>query len=164
MITLVRVDAENVAAFRETRLHALRDTPYAFGSTYAGERALTDADWLARAARWDGDKGVGFLAMDGADACGIVGSFITQEDEAQAQLVSMWTAPSHRMRGVGRLLVDAIVRWARARGVLVVRLMVTSNNEGAEAFYARLGFRRTGRTEPYPNDPSVVEYEMSRSV
>jgi len=32
------------------------------------------------------------------------------------------------------------------------------------AFYERLGFIRTGRTEPYPNDPALIEYEMSRPV
>jgi len=31
-------------------------------------------------------------------------------------------------------------------------------------FYRRLGFERTGRMEPYPNDPAVVEYEMVRVV
>jgi hypothetical protein len=24
-----------------------------------------------------------------------------------------------------------------------------------------MGFTRTGRTEPYPNDPNVIEHEMS---
>jgi hypothetical protein len=31
-------------------------------------------------------------------------------------------------------------------------------------FYRRLGFEGTGRTEPYPNDPAVVEYEMVRGI
>jgi ribosomal protein S18 acetylase RimI-like enzyme len=42
--------------------------------------------------------------------------------------------------------------------------MVTSNNEPAIRFYERLGFTRTGRTEPYPNDPGVIEYEMLRPI
>jgi ribosomal protein S18 acetylase RimI-like enzyme len=42
--------------------------------------------------------------------------------------------------------------------------MVTSVNEPAMRFYERLGFTRTGHTEPYPNDSSVLEYEMSRPV
>jgi ribosomal protein S18 acetylase RimI-like enzyme len=39
-----------------------------------------------------------------------------------------------------------------------------SNNEPAILFYQRLGFARTGRTEPYPNDPALIEYEMSRAI
>jgi len=76
----------------------------------------------------------------------------------------MWTAPTHRQRGVGQLLVDQILVWARARGVCSLQLMVTSNNEPAMRFYQRLGFTRTGRTEPYPNDPAVIEYEMSMPI
>jgi len=42
--------------------------------------------------------------------------------------------------------------------------MVTSNNERAIRFYERLGFAKTGRTEPYPNDLAIIEYEMLRPV
>lgn len=164
MITLAPITAENVSTFKETRLRALRDAPHAFGSTFASEARLSDADWLARTDRWNGRRGIGFLAMDGSVACGIAGSFIEEENAARAQLISMWTAPTHRMLGVGRLLVDEIVEWARLRGAEVLRLMVTSNNEAAMLFYERLGFRRTGRTEPYPNDASLIEYEMSRRI
>ena len=33
--------------------------------------------------------------------------------------------------------------------------------ETAIHFYERLGFALTGRTEPYPNDPSLKELEMA---
>jgi ribosomal protein S18 acetylase RimI-like enzyme len=39
-------------------------------------------------------------------------------------------------------------------------LMVTDVNTGAIGFYERLGFRKTGKTKPYPNDPAMIEYEM----
>ena len=102
--------------------------------------------------------------MDGDTPCGIVGSFLDQNDPRVAQLISMWTAPSHRQQGIGRLLVNAVLDWTRRRAVTTLRLMVTSNNESAMRFYEQLGFARTGRTEPYPNDPTVIEYEMSRAV
>ena len=76
----------------------------------------------------------------------------------------MWTATTHRQRGIGRLLVNEIVGWASRRGAHTLQLLVTSNNELSMVFYQRLGFTRTGRTEPYPNDPSLIEYEMSRPV
>jgi ribosomal protein S18 acetylase RimI-like enzyme len=38
---------------------------------------------------------------------------------------------------------------------------VTSCNHGAIAFYERNGFSLTGNAEPYPHDPSLIEYEMS---
>jgi len=164
VITLVPITSENVFLFREVRLRALQEAPYAFGSTYARERAFTDAEWMARTDRWNGETGVGFLALEGSDACGIAGALVDPHDATRAELVSMWTAPTHRQRGVGRLLVEAVAGWATQRGCGTLVLMVTSNNESAMRFYDRVGFTRTGRTEPYPNDPAVIEYEMSRSL
>ena len=102
--------------------------------------------------------------MDGDTACGIAGSFLDQNDATRAHLLSMWTAPTHRQQGIGRLLVNDVLNWARGRDARTLQLMVTSNNEPAIRFYQRLGFTRTGRTEPYPNDPGVIEYEMSRPI
>jgi ribosomal protein S18 acetylase RimI-like enzyme len=164
MITIEPITAANVQLFKDVRLRALADTPSAFGSTYAREAAFPDSEWLARALKWNGERGVGYLAMDGPTGCGIAGSFLHENDPAKAQLISMWTAPTHRQQGVGRLLVNEILNWARSRHVRELLLMVTSINEPAMAFYDRLGFARTGRTEPYPNDSALIEYEMARPV
>ena len=104
------------------------------------------------------------MAVDGGAPCGIVGSFLDEKDATRAHLVSMWTAPGYRQQGIGRLLVNAVVNWARRRNASILLLMVTGNNEPAIRFYERLGFSRTGRTEPYPNDPAVTEYEMMRQI
>ena len=164
MISIEPIAAPNTVLFKAVRLRALQDAPHAFGSTYAKESQLTNSDWIKRVERWNGESGAGFLAMDDDTACGIAGSFLDQNDATRAHLISMWTAPSHRQQGIGRLLVNAVLNWARGRNARVLQLMVTSNNESAIRFYERLGFTRTGRTEPYPNDPAVIEYEMSRPI
>ena len=162
MITIERITPQNVAAFKEVRLRALKGTPLAFGSTYAEELKLSDTDWLNRATRWNGERGVGFLAFDDRGTpCGIAGSFLVDADPTQARLISMWIAPARRQHGIGRLLVDAVRNWARTRQVHTLLLMVTSVNESAIGFYERLGFSCTGRTEPYPHDPAILEFEMS---
>jgi ribosomal protein S18 acetylase RimI-like enzyme len=164
MIAVEPITSQNALIFKAVRLRALQDTPSAFGSTYAEEAQLTDADWIKRAVRWNGEQGIGFLAIDSGAACGIAGSLLNDKDATRAHLISMWTAPTHRQRGIGRLLVDEVLRWARLRRVRTLQLMVVSNNEPAILFYQRLGFTRTGRTEPYPNDPALTEYEMSRPI
>jgi len=166
MITITPITPKNVWVFKAVRLRALKEDPCAFGSTYAKESQLTDADWMKRVERWSGDNGVGFLAIDKDDgtACGIAGSFLDEDDPSRAHLISMWTAPTHRQRGVGRLLVNEVHNWARTRNARFLLLMVVGNNESAIRFYERLGFARTGRTEPYPNDPTMIEYEMSRPI
>jgi ribosomal protein S18 acetylase RimI-like enzyme len=164
MIHLVPITSQNVTLFRQIRLRALRDTPSAFGSTHEKELQLTDADWLERALRWNGETGIGLLAMDGSAGCGIAGSFLDEGNRTRAHLISMWTAPTHRQQGIGRFLVTGIADWARLRDAQLLQLMMTSSNETAMLFYERLGFTRTGRTEPYPNDSRLIEYEMSRPL
>ncbi|MGB9415296.1 MAG: GNAT family N-acetyltransferase [Acidobacteriaceae bacterium] len=164
MVTLEPITAGNVALFREVRLRALQDAPLAFGSTYARESQFSDGEWLRRVTRWNGESGIGYLAMEDGHGCGIAGVLLEEEDGACAHLVSMWVAPTHRKCGAGRLLVNEIADWSRQRGAHVMRLMVTSSNESAMQFYQRLGFSRTGRTEPYPNDPALIEYEMFKLI
>jgi GNAT superfamily N-acetyltransferase len=164
MISIVPITVQNFLVFKAVRLQALQDSPFAFGSTYARESEFTDDEWLRRAENWNGVTGAGFLALDENMACGIVGSFLEEKDPSQARLVSMWTAPSHRKLGVGALLIRAAENWARGAGANTMSLMVTSNNPSAQLFYARLGFAFTGFRQPWPNDPEVLEHEMSRRL
>jgi len=164
LIVIEPITPQNAFVFKAVRLRALQDARYAFGSTYAKEAQFADSEWLARVERMNGERGVGFLAMDGQTVCGLVGSFLDPTDPTRANLVSMWTADNYRRQGVGRGLVEEILKWAQTRNAHTLVLMVTSNNDRAIRFYERLGFSRTGRTEPYPNDPAVVEYEMSRPI
>jgi ribosomal protein S18 acetylase RimI-like enzyme len=166
VIRLAPISPQNAETFKVVRLRALQDTPSAFGSTYAKEAQLTDDDWVKRAERWGttAEGSAGYIAMDGDFACGLVCSFLDQEDATRAHLISMWTAPTHRRQGLGRRLVNEVLAWARSRGATTMWLMVTSSNEAAMTFYEGMGFTRTGRTEPYPNDPAVIEYEMSRPL
>jgi ribosomal protein S18 acetylase RimI-like enzyme len=160
MIVVDPIKAQNALIFKALRLRALEDTPTAFGSTYARESALTDNDWIDRAAKWNGERSILYLAMDDRVGCGIAGTHLDPSDPTRAHLISMWTAPEYRQRGVGKLLVNEIIKWARLRGAVTLLLLVTSENHSAIHFYQRLGFAFTGRTEPYPNDPALVELEM----
>lgn len=146
--------------FKDIRRRALQDSPTAFSSTYAEESKLMDADWLRRSTHWSSAKSVGYLAVDAGSAIGIAAGVLDQSDPLRAELVSMWVAPTYRRQGIGRRLVDAVVTWVRGENVLNLCLMVTSNNDHARQFYQRVGFALTGRTEPYCNDPSLVNFEM----
>lgn len=152
----------DLEAFKATRLRALANDPLAFGSTLAREAQFGAAEWQRRVLRMDGVSGVGFLARvaNEAVACGIVGCFIDQDDRHLAEIVSMWVAEEQRGKGAADGLVDACVDWAATRDVKRIRLMVTSINTRARAFYLRRGFMPTGYREPYPNDASLEEEEM----
>lgn len=166
MITLEPISPASVAHFKTVRLRALQDSPTAFASRYEDELGLTEDDWRARAARCGDGTSIGYLAMDAGVPCGIVRGTRDNHDEEGARqpviwVESMWVAPSHRRQGVGRILIDAIIDWARARHASVVKLEVTSHNARAISFYRGCGFTPTGKTQPYPNDPTLTECEMS---
>jgi ribosomal protein S18 acetylase RimI-like enzyme len=162
MIRIDPITTANAHLFRQVRLRALQDSPAAFGSTFAREAAFEDADWALRVQHWNGEQGIGFLAVDDTQLYGIAGALL--EEPGRAQLVSMWTAPEYRQRGIGRLLVQAVIDWAVSRGVQLLTPMVTSPNHSAQRFYERLGFARTGRSKPWPNDPAILEWEMARAL
>lgn len=165
MIAIKRITTKTALVFKDIRLHALQESPTAFSSTFAMESQLPDEEWQRRAARWGGEGSDAlFLAFDGETACGIVGSYVEKGTSDRAQVVSMWVDPAFRHAGVGKALIDAIVEWNRSHDVREVRLMVTSVNAGAIRFYERMGFRMTGVTGPYPNDPAIIEYEMALTV
>jgi ribosomal protein S18 acetylase RimI-like enzyme len=164
MPTLHPINQSLASAYKAVRLRALQDTPSAFGSTYARESQFTEADWQQRTANLCTPRSIGFLAHDNDDYCGIAVGFLNQQDPQQAELLSMWIAPEQRRTGTGRLLVDAVESWARRAGAHTFQLMVTDTNLPAIAFYQRLGFIATGRTEPYPNDSALIEYEMSKPI
>jgi ribosomal protein S18 acetylase RimI-like enzyme len=155
------VRIENLELFRTVRLRAFEESPRAFGSTYAREAQFEPEEWMRRVERWNGERGIGYLALENGAGCGVAGGFLDEADLRRADLVSMWTAPPYRRLGVGRLLAEGVMGWARRRGAHSLRLMVTSSNEAAIGFYLRLGFQNTGGTQPYPNDAALVEYEMS---
>jgi GNAT superfamily N-acetyltransferase len=162
LIGIERITPEAAMVFKDVRLRALQDSPTAFSSTYAKESQFPDEEWRKRAVRWSSDGSAIFLAMDGDAGCGIIGAY--EDDEQCAQVVSMWMAPEARRTGLGKRLVAAVVQWARSRGMRMLKLMVTSVNEGAISFYERMGFARTGKREVCPNDAAITEYEMARTL
>ena len=161
---LQQITPENALLFRLTRLQALQESPLAFGSTYAKESELTEGDWLERSARWNSEDSTGYLAMDQGLPCGLLLSRLDEQYPGKAHLISMWVAPHYRRTGVGNALVAGIQNWAEKLGSSELLLMVTSSNTNAIRFYERLGFSMTGYTEPYPNDPALFEYEMSKTL
>ena len=56
-------------------------------------------------------------------------------------------AAAHRRRGIGRLLLEQAVAWARDAGVSKLELHVFPWNEPAIRLYERFGFEREGLRE-----------------
>jgi [ribosomal protein S18]-alanine N-acetyltransferase len=61
----------------------------------------------------------------------------------ELQVLSLAVEATHRWRGLGRALVEHAL--AHDPAPVTAHLEVRSNDAGAQAFYARLGFRPVGR-------------------
>lgn len=161
MPTLEPLSLQLVEQYKSVRLRALQDTPTAFGSTYAKESALSQNDWVKRVDTWNGPSGVCYLGIDNDEPCGIIAGYFDENDPRRAWVASMWVAPTHRRTGLGTMLMDAVKSWAASCEAAELYLMVTSNNAAAMRFYERCGFKFTGTTGPYANDPALFEHEMA---
>jgi GNAT superfamily N-acetyltransferase len=136
--------------FRKIRLRSLLDSPDAFGSTYGEESSQTERAWRDWAAgRWRGGTAQAFAALDVAGD--VVGTATGAEFDAEpgvGHLYAMWVAPDARAAGIGRVLVDSVTGWTRARGCTRLVLSVTETNEDARRFYEHCGFADTGERRP----------------
>lgn len=166
-----RVRPGEADLLRTVRLAALADSPAAFTDTWEEAAAQSEDVWAERARRGaDGDDLATFLLVEGepaatdAEALGLVVGHRPGPDRSRVELASMWVHPARRRHGGGRLLVEAVVGWARATGADAVDLWVVRSNGGAAAFYERLGFARTAGVDVAPDDPCRDELRMTRPL
>ncbi|MFI6594762.1 GNAT family N-acetyltransferase [Nonomuraea sp. NPDC050536] len=162
MIELRVLGEDDWGVWRELRLAALAEAPYAFGSTLADWSGDGDQEerWRARLSMRGSYNLVAVL--DGTPvgmASGIPGS-----DEGTAELVSMWVSPTGRGKGVGDHLIGAVTTWAVARGSHTLELAVKPSNSRAIDLYHRQGFTKTATPDaPTPNG-TTHELIMSKRL
>jgi RimJ/RimL family protein N-acetyltransferase len=110
-----------------------------------GWRSPADERRYLRAVRRSSDAAV-LLAETGSGE--VIGRLSLARDPHPASAhvadLGLMVAVSHRRRGIGRVLLDAAVAWARGHGVEKLELHVFPHNEPAIALYEAFGFRREG--------------------
>lgn len=156
-VELHHVEPYDWESHRDIRLEMLLDTPDAFWFTYTDEAGLDERGWRAQVERaWlvqarQGDQVLGSAGL---------GAHWEPGRESTATLFGMYVTPRARGRGVGELLVGAVLAEARRQGRAEVVLEVAENNAPAIALYERCGFRPTGATTPHPRREGLHEVEM----
>lgn len=71
----------------------------------------------------------------------------------EAELANLAVDPQARGRGIGRLLLDAMLADARSRATARVFLEVRESNAAARQLYASRGFDEVGRRKKYYRSP-----------
>ena len=161
-----RIRPDEGQTLRSIRLAALSDSPAAFGSTLSREMQLSGDDWAERARRSasGSERALFFAVGEEESILGMAGGYRPEGMAPEVELISMWTDPSARRSGVGRLLVNAVIEWSRSVGAEKVDLWVTRGNGPAECLYRAMGFVPTGHHQPLPSDPCRDELRMSLPV
>lgn len=111
------------------------------------ERLLTNPSALVLVAR------VGTAVV--GHAVGYVGqSSPTRLPYTFGVLRSMYVDAGHRDSGIGGLLTESFISWARAQGCAEVHVDSYAANEGAQRFYERHGFEPQSLSRVLRLDPS----------
>jgi glycosyltransferase involved in cell wall biosynthesis/ribosomal protein S18 acetylase RimI-like enzyme len=80
-----------------------------------------------------------------------------------AELLSIAVAPGFRAGGTGRALADGVLTGLAGRGVDDIKVVVGAANQGANRFYAKVGFSPAGHLTVHHGTPSNVWIRSCRS-
>ena len=89
------------------------------------------------------------------DSAGAVGGYVialTVLDESE--ILNIAVAAELRGRGIGGIMLDAVLAQVRERGAVAVYLEVRESNESARRLYASRGFSELSRRKNYYRKPS----------
>ena len=115
------------------------------------ERVSFDDRWSA--ASLAGELGAGGRIVRVAEASGeLVGWSSTSVVGDTADLLRVAVAPTARRHGLGRVLVEDVLRGAASAGAERVLLEVAATNTAARALYAATGFDQVHRRRRYYAD------------
>lgn len=141
IITIRRISAPDVDAFRRIRLEALRCEPASYASTHDEWASLPVEAWQQRL------NDPVFVAFQNDEPVGLIG--LLREAPARsahrATIVMVYVRRSLRGRGIAKDLLDTLESFARGIGITQLELTVSAENPVATAFYLREGFVEVGR-------------------
>lgn len=95
----------------------------------------------------------GLLALRGDEPAGFLLARVAADE---CEILSIGVAPEFRRRGVGRMLLRAVVPAAVAAGAARLLLEVAEDNPAALALYAAEGFQASGRRTGYYRRPDAA--------
>jgi ribosomal-protein-alanine N-acetyltransferase len=88
----------------------------------------------------------------------LAGYFLMMPVVDEAHLLNITVHPDVHGRGIGRTMLDQVVRLAQDKGLVSVLLEVRPSNQRALTIYTRYGFQRIGvRKNYYPAEHNTRE-------
>lgn len=164
-VEITTLPASRWREFRALRLEALQDSPQAFGGAYRDEVAHPDERWTGRLRECEEGRSLTLFAECDGKLVGMIGAFFPDGPEV-AMVVAVFVTPAWRRKGVGDMLVAAVLERLREfPGAERATLMVNVEQEAAVKLYRRAGFVEVGRERVALGDGKVYdELILERSL
>ncbi len=156
-ITIRRIRTGEAGLFKSLRLAALKESPYAFSSTYESARQRSPSSWQLQAdSTAEGTDRATFLAFSDEVPIGLTSAYRSQDKPDEAEVLQVWVAPHYRGSQVARELLEAALRWCESNGIRRVMAAVTTGNDRALRFYSKHGFTAQGPASCGPHGSLVL--------
>lgn len=95
----------------------------------------------------------------------LLGYFVAMPGFEEVHLLNLAVAPGHQRQGWAKVMLDALVVWARGQGLQWVWLEARASNTRAVQVYKAHGFRHVGlRKQYYPADHGQREDALVMSL
>lgn len=159
MVRLRVLTTDDWPLWREVRLAALGEAPYAFKSRLADWHSGGEERWRARL---EIPASYNLVALLDGRTVGMAAGLPGDSDACE--LRSVWVGPRARGCGVGARLITAVETWARQSGAATLKLAVLPDNEPAIALYTRNGFVATGELGDLLPDGVTRERVMVKAL
>lgn len=141
MITIRRIQVDEIDLFREIRLTALQEAPYAFSTTYESARQRSGESWREQVeSTAKGSDRATFIAVSDGTPIGVAALYRLEDQADAGEVLQVWVRPEYRGTRVARDLMDTIFEWAKANGFRRILAGVTKGNARALRFYTNYGF------------------------
>jgi RimJ/RimL family protein N-acetyltransferase len=141
LLEVRRLEAHDIADYRELRLEGLRGHPEAFGASWEDESAKPAAWWAERL-----QTSIVFGGwIDDSPLLGVAGLHVNVAAKLRHKgiLWGMYVRPAARRTGLAAALVQRVIEQARTL-VEEINLTVVASNAAAHRLYSAAGFEQYG--------------------
>jgi ribosomal protein S18 acetylase RimI-like enzyme len=140
LITVRRIQLGEADLFKQMRLTALQDAPYAFSSTYDAALQRSAESWREQAERTaQGTDRATFIAFSDDIPIGMAALYRREDTVDVGELLQVWVSPEYRGTSVAWDLMDMIFRWAGENDFRSIIAGVAKVNARALKFYTKYG-------------------------
>jgi hypothetical protein len=99
-VRIITLPVQRWEEYRTPRLHALQESPHAFGSSYAESFAQPDQFWINRLRNAEAGLNLLLFAEDGGRLVGLIGAYDEPAEPDITNVVSVFVEPGYRGCGL----------------------------------------------------------------